>query len=114
MPPPLCALTSGRRFAQLLLNLLGVVEMLLDDRSRLLDQLLELLVLRRVMRLSRQVEHRLVNSDLLLDVGPVEGRALGRTLERGHLRLRRGLERVFGRKLRGDTEPLGQLLPLRP
>src|SRR5215213_5424049 len=55
--------------AELLLNLLGPVEVFLYHRLGLFDQLLELLILRGVVSLARQIEHRLVNPDLLLDVG---------------------------------------------
>ena len=50
---------SGAWLAELLLDLFGAIEMPFDDGFGLLDQLLELLILRRAMRFLRQVEHGL-------------------------------------------------------
>src|SRR5215208_2421136 len=60
---------SGAWLAEFLLDLLGAVEMLFDYGLGLLDQLLQLLVLRCTMRLLSQVEYCLVDPNFLLDIG---------------------------------------------
>src|ERR1051326_8596540 len=104
---------SRRRSApQLLLDLLRAIQVLLNDRGGLRDQILGLLILRRVMRLVRGIQHLLMSRYLVIDVGLVPRFPLRHRLEAVQLLLRVRLTLIARRCLRRDVQLLRELLSL--
>jgi hypothetical protein len=86
---------------------------MLDHRSGLLDQRLELRVLRRAERLGRHLLQRLVIADLVVDVGLVPRLALRERSEAVHLLFGLLLTLVARRRLWSHVQFLGERLALR-
>src|SRR3954468_9873605 len=101
-----------RSASQLLLSRFGVVDVLLDHGRRLLDEILELLILRGVERLRRGLHQLLMVGQLEVDVRLVPGLALRHGVETIHLGLRLRLALIVRRGLRRDVQLLGELLAL--